>query len=1084
MLEAMASDEFPDVTKSTAVERPEARRRETLTVSDDEGWESEEADEDAKHGRYQADTEIARGGMGRVIAGRDQRLDRPVAIKELLKDVGGARQRFEREVKITARLQHPSILPLYDADRWESGTPFYVMRLVSGRPLADEIEEANTLDERLSLLPHFLDAADAVAFAHRQEIIHRDLKPSNILVGEFGETVVIDWGLAKLVGDNASESVLGEEADVGATVVGTVLGTPGYMAPEQAAGDPADKRSDVFALGSTLYHLLAGSPPYSGSSSSQVVASQLAGPPEELARLAAGVPLDLVAIVETAMARDPAERYPTAEALASDLRRFQTGQLVAAHHYPLHQRLFRFVRRHRALFILAGLALALVVAVIAVALDRVTEERDIALAASRGEADRADELLVLQAESIVAQNPTAAVAILKKLPLLSRAWPKARSVFAEAKRRGIARRFPGHQGARLAFDPDRPVLYSAGESDVFAHDLDTGESRRLAAFDPQKKILITGMALVADPLRLVLTRTVPNLEVIAVATGERVTVETETDSRKVVRVDGDTLLRISSDGRLYRTDLKTLQSALVETDGRVKDVIASRGAASFVTLADSVRIERDGVERVLDQRGWAAAFSHGAERLAIISDRDVIELDLRSDTPTEVGRWTFDAYPNSLTFDRRGVLFVATTTELHAIDRGKVHRVRRGTGPISLFDLGKPLAVLPGRLRLYADTTRELFIPSDSSDSVGGDTIINDRFLAYATIGREIFVWDLAATLPKTIPVAGIQQARLLSSRSALIDRGDVLGTFDLETHEFAPMGTIGPTQSIRAFPTSDLIVLASPMGRFEIISLRTKERWPINADIVTQTGTDAAIIVQGNIVSRFAPLESPVPTELATLDDAVTYVNDLHGDLLVTTKSALFLHLGTPAQLRIPTERPMTSAFYERSDRFYAASGGEIFRWQAGELKQIAQLEKPVAWLDRSPNDGVIAHAQGAVFRITPSGQVTELSLSAATQIAAFDGHQIGVAVDRRGVLLVADLLANRTWSIPTLAPSGTSRLDKTNTFAVVRSDMLEIHDLEPSPSPSMLRYAIERAGNARIGADYRALIWPDETELRRRDR
>src|SRR5689334_7033248 len=147
---------------------------------------------------YEIAGEVGRGGIGRVLRACDTRLNRPVAIKELLGSAGEvAEERFVREALLTARLQHPSIVPLYEAGRWPSGAPFYAMKLVTGRSLEEVIAESRTLEQRLALLPHVLAATEAMAYAHSEQIIHRDLKPANVLVGAFGETVVIDWGLAK-----------------------------------------------------------------------------------------------------------------------------------------------------------------------------------------------------------------------------------------------------------------------------------------------------------------------------------------------------------------------------------------------------------------------------------------------------------------------------------------------------------------------------------------------------------------------------------------------------------------------------------------------------------------------------------------------------------------------------------------------------------------------------------------------------------------------------------------------------------------------------------------------------------------------
>jgi serine/threonine protein kinase len=220
------------------------------------------------HRRYEFIEEHGRGGLGRVMRTRDLDLGREVAIKEILDSGGMAEARFVREAMITARLEHPGIVPVHDAGRWPDGTPFYAMKLVSGRPLKDLLREANSLEDRLALLPHLIAVADAIAYAHDREIIHRDLKPSNIIVGDFGETVVIDWGLAKdLKNSDKEHSTSGlcqPSEDSTLTMAGAVIGTPAYMPPEQARGEDVGASADVYALGAILYHLLSGRPPYKG----------------------------------------------------------------------------------------------------------------------------------------------------------------------------------------------------------------------------------------------------------------------------------------------------------------------------------------------------------------------------------------------------------------------------------------------------------------------------------------------------------------------------------------------------------------------------------------------------------------------------------------------------------------------------------------------------------------------------------------------------------------------------------------------------------------------------------------------------
>jgi predicted Ser/Thr protein kinase len=303
--------------------------------------------------RYIRGVEIGRGGMGHIIRAYDRRLGRVVAIKQLLDARLAAR--FEHEARLTARLQHPAIVTIYEAGRWPGGEPFYAMKYVAGRPLDAVIAGLATLDERLALLAHLTTVVEAIAYAHSERIVHRDLKPHNILVGAFGETVVIDWGLAKDLSAPLGPEPAARAAGGAFTQGGA--GTPAYMAPEQARGEPPSERVDVYALGATLHHLLAGDRP-------------------DRRPLPAATPPDLRAIVARAMADTPADRYPTAAELAADLRRFQNGQLVASHRYTAGELARRWLRRHRGIALVAACALLVVAAGGVLGVNRVVAERD------------------------------------------------------------------------------------------------------------------------------------------------------------------------------------------------------------------------------------------------------------------------------------------------------------------------------------------------------------------------------------------------------------------------------------------------------------------------------------------------------------------------------------------------------------------------------------------------------------------------------------------------------------------------------------------------------------------------------------
>ncbi|PCC74215.1 Serine/threonine protein kinase [Nannocystis exedens] len=347
--------------------------------------------------RYVFREALAAGGIGVIRRAEDRRLGRVIAVKELLRDSPDAQRRFALEAAITARLQHPGIVPLYDLGWRATGEPFYCMKLVDGESLDAKIRQATTLPQRLRLVEHVIAVADAIAYAHDQKVLHRDLKPANVLIGRFGETVVIDWGLAKdlTAGENHMSEGTGPE-DHGAsdmTQAGTVLGTLRYMPPEQAAGEVVDVRSDVYALGAILYHVLAGQPPFAAVTGPGLAAQVLAGSLPDLRRLDPAIPAELATIAHRAMARAPNERYPDAAAFAEDLRRFNAGQMVAAHAYSLPQRARLWAREHRVA--MAGLRLALAAGA---ALTWLTVEKARTRAEERARTEQAEREAAAQAE--------------------------------------------------------------------------------------------------------------------------------------------------------------------------------------------------------------------------------------------------------------------------------------------------------------------------------------------------------------------------------------------------------------------------------------------------------------------------------------------------------------------------------------------------------------------------------------------------------------------------------------------------------------------------------------------------------------
>jgi len=391
-------------------------------------------------GRYTIGNEVGRGGLGRVLRARDEVLDRPVALKQLFASDDSSRRRFIREALITARLQHPAIIPVYDAGRHTDRSPFYAMKLVDGRPLDVAIARAPTLAARLALLPTVLAVADAVAYAHSQRIIHRDLKPGNVLVGEFGETIVIDWGLAKDLSIDDTDALDAGPYRASAsthTVAGAVLGTPGYMAPEQAAGRDVDERADVYALGAILYHVVSGKIPHEGTTLDEVIDKAIAAEVKPLDEREPEAPPDLVAIVGKAMAKDPAARYPSARELAEDLRRFQTGQLVGAHRYTVAERVRRWIRKHRAVSAVAAIAAVVLATFGTWSVRRIIVERDRAEHARDEALSSLNRSIITQAHAAMERDPAIALGWLRRLSPDGGDWSAARMIAANALSRPL-----------------------------------------------------------------------------------------------------------------------------------------------------------------------------------------------------------------------------------------------------------------------------------------------------------------------------------------------------------------------------------------------------------------------------------------------------------------------------------------------------------------------------------------------------------------------------------------------------------------------------------------------------------------------
>jgi serine/threonine-protein kinase len=366
-----------------AIEDPEVQH--SLAGLSDGGGQvllSTTAYQPEKRERYTLTRVHAKGGIGQVWLARDDDLGREVALKEIRADRSSRAEiwsRFVEEARITGQLQHPGIVPVYElARRSEDQRPFYTMRFVQGRTLREASKEyhrkrqagqAGPLDLR-ELLGQFVGVCNAIAYAHDRGVLHRDLKGSNVILGDFGEVIVLDWGLAKVRGKGEGKVPpvsVDQTTAHGETQAGQVIGTPGYLSPEQAAGrlDLVTERSDVYGLGAILYEILTGHPPFVGDDSHEVIRRAARESPAAPRGLVPETPRALEAVCLRALAKEPAERYASAGELATEIRHYLADEPVAAFRDPWPARSGRWARRHRTL--VTGMAAAALVAVVSLA---------------------------------------------------------------------------------------------------------------------------------------------------------------------------------------------------------------------------------------------------------------------------------------------------------------------------------------------------------------------------------------------------------------------------------------------------------------------------------------------------------------------------------------------------------------------------------------------------------------------------------------------------------------------------------------------------------------------------------------------
>ena len=698
-------------------------------------------------GRYVFRSEIGRGGLGRVWVAHDTHTGRDVAIKELLE--GGVRlasgatsdagRRFLREARVTGQLEHPSIVPVYEIGARADGKLYYSMRRVQGVQLSAAIARAADLAERLTLVPRFRDLCQAIAYAHDRGVIHRDIKPDNVMLGDFGETVVLDWGLAKLVGredDHREELADGlarlRTEDGARTLAGTAMGTPFYMPPEQALGDldQVDERSDIYALGAVLYEILTGRPPFDGRTAMEIVTNVLTRPLVPVRELCPDAPPELAAVAEKALRKAKQERHASATTLAHDVEAFMSGRRVGAYEYRSLELVRLFARRHRT-SVIAGVAVlaALVIAVVVVS-TYYARERSARLAerSARAEADSARSRL----EQALAKES-------KERRLA--AFHAASAKMEKASAMVVERRFP-----------EASILAAAALADNPAHDKSELFVAGFADEHPSARSLRARAASVLNLVRALPSLTLRDRVTLA-STWEPLTLTSNGGGIFAAGNADGTLLLTRLGGSHEKSEIRAHASAIVSADFTPDAAkLVSAGTDGWLRLWDvasgkklgETRVEKPKLVSCSPDGAWiASASSDGGLTLRGPDLGSVREVKL-----------TAAAFALSWSPDSRRLALVGTDKSLVLLDTARGTQRKLAAPPLGWHAAeyspdGKTLATADwGKsITLWrADGSAPEELPVGHDGPVYSFGFSSDgRYLLSGGFDRRLVIWDLAA---------------------------------------------------------------------------------------------------------------------------------------------------------------------------------------------------------------------------------------------------------------------------------------------------------------------------------------------------
>ena len=973
--------------------------------------------------RYILGAEIARGGMGRVVEATDTLLGRVVALKEALSSDPESLERFARETRITARLEHPSIVPVHDGGTGPNGMPYYVMRKIAGRPLERLVAQSDSLGDRLRLVRHMVASAEAIAHAHERGIVHRDIKPSNILVGELGETIVIDWGLAKVL-DEADDppaaptagAPVSESAPTGVlrTRAGIVFGTPGFMAPEQLRGGAADPRWDVYALGATLYHLLSKKPPHYATSAEEMNRATAAEPATPIAELVPGVPPELATIVDKALAFDPERRYQDARELARDLQRFLGGQLVASHHYTARERISRYLVKHRYAFIVGAAAVAALMIGGALAFVSIVNERDRAddnavearkaqkiaeqekLVAER----RTEDLSLAGARNLASTNPTLALALVK--PLVASRWREVRAIAAEARASGVAWGLPASPSVRsLVMARDgRRALAGGEDGAVRLYDLEThGETTLIAAGAPVSAIF-------ADDDRRVVAWGGTHVAILDIGASGRRDLEVDT-AIVALAVVGTTVYWIDARSALWQLELAAVAPRQLPLDDTVTALAASPDGR-WLALAGTDHLllyDREApttpVVTLASGRAHALDWAADGSRLAALVGGEAVEVVV-DPAPRVVQRTAVGERSHVVASGARVVTIGPTGVGLvSAPARSRTRLVK----PIGLDEArgGIIVAGAEDQLLVLTDYQEHALVPPSGRFSKLCASPASSYVVAVA--GGRLLAWNLDRIAPR---VAGTQIAT-----AKFVTGDDLVATTLGGPAQWIDLAS-GNRRDLGAWPAL-LDVVVSPSGRHAVAidmahtaHLLEAGKPPLTiagavdrAGFATDTqlvlATDDGAIDVYDVTTR---VRSPLRAKASALAS------------IAWSPEVVAAHLAdgglwrTRLAGREPTTTPLpraatTNLLVTSTGDAFIAIGAELLRWPASARDPVlhAKLPASVGHLAAIGEDHLIASGASTTYLValaTPA--VTDLEGS------ALDSLEARASVSTTGLVVVLD--------------------------------------------------------------------------------